>query len=568
MNKEIHTYRLRYLIPFTFQNYQKLYNTLKNSEDWAITNVLQQQEQDVYSFILNSFSTQESETHPGSAWLLSPYEKDGRLPVLSYHAKDDVPLKLSITEAGLFLFQSCVGFFWYEIQMGKSITPTKLIEIQNQIKELNRHANIEHFFLISEENIRFTFEKEALLEQEPENTRCFYCKTPYPCYIKWSDIIHVDSSENTAADSLLSYEDLEPVRFYPDHKTGNYGFVCNRLQKFTLGNWIASLLYALSPNILFFTEKKNCLCSLPSLSEYSSYPAKVPDRALLFTYAVFDLTQTDAGSELLFLESAFNLTNGYKESYEMNTHIESDMYRPFQNTIWYATREGCGYYVKTEENASDFFRHNMKQKIMNDYFILYVILLYQSYSLLRFSKLTVENLSAVSDTYTSDPGRHIKILQKLNCEINTFLVKGIHTSVSSVNHQNLFFHYVMQALHIESDIKSVTLGLDALLKLQNEIEKQQATEIEKEGEEARRATDDAMNNSLGLLSMLAIISALTDGLGFLSEINAILLNGTITPVNIITLVVFAFLALLILRVSYPAIKFYWFRYRERKKHRK
>lgn len=89
--------------------------------------------------------------------------------------------------------------------------------------------------------------------------------------------------------------------------------------------------------------------------------------------------------------------------------------------------------------------------------------------------------------------------------------------------------------------------------------------MEKEEEEARRAADDAMNNSLGLLSMLAIISAFTDGLGFISEIKSIFSNGTLTPGNIAALLVFVFLAILILRISCPAVTFYWRRYRERKK---
>ncbi len=565
MEKMIHTYRLRYLIPFTFEDYQELYNTLKKSESWAITNVSGQQEQDVYAFILDSFSTKESETHPGSAWLLGRHEKKERLPVLSYHKKGDSPLKLSVSEAGLFIFQSGVGFFWYEIRMGKNITAAKLIEIQNQIKELNRRSNIERFFLISKENIRFKADKSAFSKEKPEEDGWIFCENPRPCYIKQSAIKPADYSENTPEDISLPFDDLEPVRFYPDHETGNYGFVCNRLRQFTMGNWIAGLLYALTPEITFFTGKKNCLCSAASLSGGAAYLVSVPDKAILFTYAAFDLPQADDSFDPQFLQSVFNLTNGYRESYWMKADIRSDMYRPFQNAVWYATREGCGYFIETTKHAPEFFRHNMKNKVMNDYFILYVILLYQSYSLLRFSKSTAEKLSAVPGTYASDTDSSIKTLRELNCEINTFLVKGIHTSVSSVNHQNLFFSYVTQALDIESDIRSVTAGLDALLKLQNEIEKKQASTMEKEEEEARRAADDAMNNSLGLLSMLAIISAFTDGLGFISEIKSIFSNGTLTPGNIAALLVFVFLAILILRISCPAVTFYWRRYRERKK---
>lgn len=596
MEKMIHTYRLRYLVPFTFPDYRELFRALKKSEDWVITDVRGQQEQDVYSFILDSFSADGAKTRPGSAWLLNRNEKNDRLPIISYRKKGDRPLKLSVTEAGLFLFQSRVGFFWYEIQMGKSITAAKLIEIQNQIRELNRRSNIERFFLISEENIRFEVEKSAVSKEKPGEAGWIFCENPYPCYIRQSamkpagvsndvttnfpegaedfsesaaadssECSTVDSSESIVADRSAFYDDLEPVRVYPDHKTGNYGFLCNRLRQFTFGSWIAALLYAISPDIVFFTEKRNCLCSGASPLDAAAYPANVPDKAILFTYAVFDAPSADEDSGLQFQEAVFNLTNGYKKSYRMNADIGSDMYRPFQNAVWYATREGCGYFVETAEAAPEFFRHNMKSKVVNDYFILYVILLYQSYSLLRFSRSTAEELSAVPETYASDEGGSIETLQKLNCEINTFLVKGIHTSVSSIGHQNLFFRYVMRALDIESDIRSVTAGLDALLKLQDEIEKQRASAVEKEEEAAHRAADDAMNNSLGLISMLAVISAFTDGLGFVSEIKAILSNGAITPENIVTLSVFALLAVLILRISWPAVKFYWHRHRERKK---
>lgn len=560
----IQTYRLRYLVPFTFPDYQHLYDSLNANRNWTITDGSTTQEQDVYPFILDSFSRSASENRPGSAFFFGGSEKEGQLPALSCRRQGASPLTLQMTQAGIFLFRSLTGFFWYELDMGKAIAPDTLIEIQNQIKELNRRSNTERFFLIAQKNIRFEIAPTSLSEEKPDSGEWVFCGNPYPCYIKLADLRQPASSEDTAAYINGPEESLEAVRFYPDRKTGNYGLVCNALQKFSLGCWIAGELRKLSSDITFFAEKNNCMHS-PSSPNAASYPDKVPDKALLFTYAVFDDFCGDGPSDEQFLKAAYELTNGYKKSYRMNSETAADMYRPFQNTLWYATREGCGYFVKSAGDSEDFFRHNMRAKVINDYFILYILLLYQSYSLLRFSIAIMENLPANPGIYMTDTGRSMEILRKLNCEINTFLVKGMHTSVSFVNHQNLFFCYVMEALHIEKDIKSVTVGLNALLELQNSIEKRQEALAEKQEEEQRRRADDAMNDSLGLISMLAIISAFTDGLGLISEITSILSSGTVTIANIVTLSIFTIVALLIVRLAFPAAKLYWRRHSEQKR---
>lgn len=560
----IHTYRLRYLVPFTFPDYQHLYDSLKANRNWTITDGRTEQEQDVYPFILDSFSRSASENRPGSAWLLSGSEKEGQLPALSCRRQGASPLTLQMTQAGIFLFRSLTGFFWYEFDMGKAIAPDTLVEIQNQIKELNRRSNTERFFLIAEKNIRFEVNPASLSEEKPDSGEWLFCGNPHPCYIKLSDLRQPASPEDVPAYTGRPDESLEAVRFYPDRKTGNYGLVCNALQKFSLGGWIAGELWKLSPDITFFAEKSSCMPKSSSPNA-ASYPDKVPDKALLFTYAVFDDFCGEGPSDEQFLEAAYELTCGYKKSYRMNPETAADMFRPFQNTLWYATRDGCGYFVKSAGDSEEFFRHNMRAKIINDYFILYILLLYQSYSLLRFSISIMENLPAGPEAYLTDTGRSMEMLGKLNCEINTFLVKGMHTSVSFVNHQNLFFRYVMEALHIEEDIKSVTVGLNALLELQNSIEKQQEALAEKQEEQQRRRADDAMNDSLGLISMLAIISAFTDGLGLISEITSILSSDTVTIANIVTLSIFAALTLLIIRLAFPAVRLYWRRHSEQKR---
>ena len=100
------------------------------------------------------------------------------------------------------------------------------------------------------------------------------------------------------------------------------------------------------------------------------------------------------------------------------------------------------------------------------------------------------------------------------------------TSVSYVHHQNEFYEYLIERLRVKEDAESVTAGLAALKELQHEtlLEKekeQKLTELaerEKEAEREKKA-DNMFQIGLGLMTFLAVISAVTDSYGIVSDLS-------------------------------------------------
>ena len=204
----------------------------------------------------------------------------------------------------------------------------------------------------------------------------------------------------------------------------------------------------------------------------------------------------------------------------MSDRVVSEARSPFANVLWMASREGCGYYAWVDDKNEQFFTGNLYSKIINDYFLLYIRTLYQSYSLLRFSvkisKLLPNDVNKyllVSDETEAISGK----IDRISTEINLFLVKSIATSVSHIHHQNEFYQYLCEKFKIEEDVRSVTAGLDSLCRIQHEtvLKKQEeaekkAREIQEQTEKREKDADNQFQIGLGFMTFLTGISALTD----------------------------------------------------------
>lgn len=168
----------------------------------------------------------------------------------------------------------------------------------------------------------------------------------------------------------------------------------------------------------------------------------------------------------------------------------------------------------------------MKDKVMLDYFLLYVLALHQHYSLIQYARMISERLSAEPDDYT-DSTELKESLTEIVSEINTFFVKNVSASVSMIAHQNDFYEYVLERLRVRKNIESVRIGLDAIYKIQlrfaaEEDNRQRAVVDEKirKREERAQEADRSLNMSVAILSLLAVISALVDGHELISILSA------------------------------------------------
>ena len=301
----------------------------------------------------------------------------------------------------------------------------------------------------------------------------------------WYDISlrDMDTSFVTDTDIIINFQN----KFKELNRKSNISRIVleENDSSFVLGEWIENTLLADIKGKRFYPGRIHC--------SNSGYSTKVPDKALLYSYYIaFGDMDTQ---ELLKLN--YRLSSGYDTKYKLPNSIVENCFTPFENVVWKITKEGCGCAVNTDEKDS-FFTRLFVDKVRNDYFILYLLLLYQSYSLLMYAEKIELKMSANPEFYLNS--KDDTKIQRLLAEMNTFTMKSTHASVSHIQHQNDFYEYGMTRLRIREDAESVVAGAESLDEMQNLVE---AKEKEK--------NDSVINTALALLSVWAFFSAISDG---------------------------------------------------------
>lgn len=268
------------------------------------------------------------------------------------------------------------------------------------------------------------------------------------------------------------------------------GNVC--LKNFYLGSWVNETIPI--PDISYFMERED---------------KHIPKKALLYTYAAFANECSDPYPYI------YQLTNGYPDRIYISEETRRDIRQPFADAYWYATQEGVAYLAWPNPENKDYYNSDILRKIRADYFMLYLKVLYQSFSLLIYAEKIQLNISAIKDSHL--PESEDQNISTLCSEINLFLAKSMATSVSHVHHQSEFYIYLKQRLRVHDDIKSVTAGLNALDVLHREQDKAESEKALREREERDKASDKKLERGVTILSFFGIFSALVDSYDFFAK---------------------------------------------------
>ena len=283
------------------------------------------------------------------------------------------------------------------------------------------------------------------------------------------------------------------------------------LTPFHFGNWINELIGFLG-GVSYFAERKNSFTSMLKNSvakindsnnedftdESKNYMPTSPDKAILFSYIVFDnKCEKDTLDGRYSL--TYQITNGYKESYHSGYETKNEIKCPFDDVMWYATQEGVSYLAWPTYDNIQVFSEEIQAKVKTDYFTLFIKNLYQSYSLLIYANKIQSEISAISRKYLEMSAD--QNITDLFWDINLFLTKSMATSVSHIHHQSEFYIYLKKQLRVQEDVESVTSGLNALDLLQRE----------------RKKRDEKLQAIMGLLTLLGIASALVDSFDFVNK---------------------------------------------------
>ena len=286
-------------------------------------------------------------------------------------------------------------------------------------------------------------------------------------------------------------------------------------ESFCLGEWLSKIVEADKLGIRFWAERET--------KQEDGNTVRIPDKALLFQYLFIEQTTDQERNNIVF-----RIANGYDEKYNAPDDIDENLYKPFGNTCFYISKAGMACVVKNADSNETFFDGQFREKYVRDYFFIYMLLAYQSYSCAHYSRLLTK-LPADEELFNKQL-MYAEKLESLNGEINLFLVKSVFESVSNIHHQNGVYRFGKSALCIEEDIRSLTIGLGALeemVKDKHKQKEQEEREAEKEEREERYRLEQArkeekkeieekrdrrINLALIVFGFMVVVSAWIDGL--------------------------------------------------------
>ena len=228
-----------------------------------------------------------------------------------------------------------------------------------------------------------------------------------------------------------------------------------------------------------------------------------PDKALIFNYVLLQQQETITDQQLQ--KTAFWLANGYTQNYLPSAQALAEGIHPFEDVCLYASRSGCGYYAAVNDGNRAFFTGNFNDNIRKDYFFLYLLTLYQSFSLMHFSEICSTEFPSDPTLYNESPEIGAR-LDALVSELNTFLMKGMHSSVSSVQHHNDFYNYLTARLMIREDIESIKIGTEALVEIQHSRRERAEAKLREAEAEAEKQRDRRQNIALAVLSLFSLFA--------------------------------------------------------------
>lgn len=220
------------------------------------------------------------------------------------------------------------------------------------------------------------------------------------------------------------------------------------------------------------------------------------ERANFFTY--LDLPKADSYDEELFY-----LKWCYSDDFMYNDEcIETDCvnYVADSNKIWGISPSAAVCIVNRTEKTKKFIENTYQKNFQNQYLFTYVFLLHQKYMLYLFlTKIPI------------DVDYDLDLLEDYKRRLYEFDTKYIFAQISEVPQYQRFYEKVMKCFKIKEMFDDVQDPLSHLVEIQR---------INNEAQQQRH--DHSINTALVVLSLLTIVSAITDASGITSNLGWLL----------------------------------------------
>lgn len=220
------------------------------------------------------------------------------------------------------------------------------------------------------------------------------------------------------------------------------------------------------------------------------------ERANFFTY--LDLPKADNyDEELFYLKWCYNGAFVYKDE-----SVENDCINYVADTdkVWGISPSAAVCIINRNEKNKNFIENVFQKNFQNQYLFTYVFLLHQKYMLYLF-------LTKISIDIDDD----LNLLEDYKRRLYEFDTKYIFAQISEVPQYQRFYEKVMKCFKIKEMFDDVQDPLSHLV------------EIQRLNNEARQQRHDhSINTALVVLSLLTIVSAITDASGITSNLGWLL----------------------------------------------
>lgn len=388
---------LRFTIPFHLSdnnNDKKKIFLSLEKMGWKQEHIVQG-ENDLYEYITDLVNDSMI-NDVASSWKLPKdfYKKRGFVTKMNQQE-----INWNIEQVGLVLFSTGVGILWYEINTSKITEFTQIMDITYALKELARGKREDNYI---------QFGEKVAGEDDPK-------------ILEWEKDDAIQIIEKKSTPQGLIVKGLKKINLFTD-------VLFDFISDIKIDTYFANRLH----------EKEIC-----------------PDRAIPFSW-VYEISENTIEDGL---DKTFHLGRAYKSSYDMSSRINvDDFYIPFDDSIWYASLEGCGNY--TYPNLEKPFYTSGYETRLNTYFYLYILCLGQYYSLLQLAQ-EVSMLPTDETKYSSKDDRLEKILDK----IHVFNLKNNYSQVGHLTQHNEFYEYLQKRLGINKMQQELEVELQALFEM-------------------------------------------------------------------------------------------------------
>ncbi len=546
---------LRYIVPFSYghngMKYEEAVEKMLVSGQWRVakrSDLVPSHEEDLYDHIYCGFVDSNldpegggnPENNIGAGFLAVNFKRRGMY--YHYHEKEGVAdpksddptrriLNFTIEDEGIFLFRTGIGFYWYDVKL-PTMDVDHLVLFQNRFKELNvirlTRADSDKFWFCNKKNPgeeKFTmgtyismklydifgdvYYYPPRINQVVKNKKIEENRKQWKAYAEAAEAQRKKDEEARAAQDLPK----EKYQYSSEYK--------EKLEAFHKERDLWENMCISQGKIMGFVD---------------GIPMIVPDRAILFSYVVFNAdkdVESEGEKQQLISEMckyAYFLSRGYKESYKVTKDAEAErknMFFRHENDIWDASLEGVGCFVSIYNNlynkdgslkSNTFYDKNRVKEMKGDYFILYMLLLYQHYTLIYFFQTMSNKFSFKFDHYLKYNEALYNEIYSFKVGLDIFLSGSVYEAVSHTTDICNLYSYIEDKMMIQGDYENLKRSVGNLENLQSCLlqKKKEADE------EAAGAQKDDFDKTLGIvggvIGGLAVISSVKDVVGLVDLI--------------------------------------------------